>query len=190
MFFAEQKGNTLRKVIVSAQIPLDGAVDAPHDDFLDYIDDELGAYHNDLLFDADALIMGRVTYELFVDYWPEHGGDPFGDRMNSIPKHVASRSLQEPLTWNATLLKDVAADVFALKQQPGQYILQYGMGELSYFLLQRGLVDEIRLQVYPLVVGKGRRIFEGFDKMPMKLLDSRRFNNGVLTLSYQPQSHS
>lgn len=180
----------MRKVIVSAQISMDGIVDAPHDNFFPYSDDELVAFHNDLLFSAGALIMGRVTYESFADYWPTQNSGPFDDRMNSIPKYVASRSLQEPLRWNASLLKDVAAGVFALKQQPGQYILQYGMGELSYFLLEHGLIDEIRLQVHPVVIGKGIYIFEGVDKSTFKLVNSKTFSKGVLALTYQPKRNA
>jgi dihydrofolate reductase len=174
----------MRKVIVSAEVSLDGVLDDPQDFIFDYIDDELGQYQTDLLAGADALIMGRITYEGLAEWWMSNTDDPFAARMNSIPKHVASRSLQEPLIWNATLLKDVAADVFALKQQPGQSILQYGMGELSYFLLQRGLVDEVRLLVYPVSIGKGTRIFEGSDKTALKLVNSKTFAKGVVALNY------
>jgi dihydrofolate reductase len=175
----------LRKVVVSAEISLDGVLDDPQDFIFDYIDDELGAYQSALLNDADALIMGRITYEGLAAWWTEQTDDPFAARMNSIPKYVASRTLQEPLTWNATLLRDVAADVFALKQQPGQSILQYGMGELSYFLLQKGLVDEVRLLVYPVAIGKGTRIFAESDKANLTLLDSKTFAKGVVALNYQ-----
>jgi dihydrofolate reductase len=175
----------MRKLIVSAEISLDGVLDDPQDFIFDYIDDKLGAYQNDLLNGADALIMGRITYEGLASYWMEHGDDEFGAKMNSLPKYVASHTLQEPLTWNATLLKDVAADVFALRQQPGHFILQYGMGELSYFLLRHGLVDEIRLLVYPVVIGKGTRIFADSDRATLTLLDSKSFAKGVVALNYQ-----
>jgi dihydrofolate reductase len=176
----------VRKVIVSAEISIDGVLDDPQDFIFDYIDDDLGKYQSDLIDEADALMMGRETYEGFVDYWPAHGDEPFGDRMNSMPKYVASRTLKAPLTWNATLLKNPTTEIAALKQQPGKAILQYGIGELSLTLLQANLVDEIRLLVYPVVIGKGARLFEKIDKTAFKLLNSKTFGTGVVALNYQP----
>jgi dihydrofolate reductase len=129
--------------------------------------------------------MGRVTYEGFLEYWPTHGDDDFGNRMNSLPKFVASRTLKSPLQWNATLLKDVAEEVATLKQQPGQDILQYGIGELTRTLMQHHLIDEFRFLVYPVVMGSGERIFENIDKTSLKLIETRTFSSGVLALRYQ-----
>lgn len=180
----------MRKLIVSIEISLDGVMQNPENWVFDYIgaDEELGKYSYDLMYEADALIMGRITYEGFLDYWPEHGEDEFGARMNSLPKYVASRTLSNPLQWNAALLKDVAAEVAALKQQDGKAILQYGIGELTHTLIEHGLVDEIRLLVYPVVVSKGERIFENVEKIPMKLLESKTFPSGVVSSKYQPEN--
>lgn len=180
----------MRKVIVSIEISLDGVMENPQNWVFDYygIGDEMVNYASAVLDEADALIMGRVTYEGFLAYWPEHGDDAFGKRINSLPKYVASRTLSEPLQWNATLLKDVVQEVKALKQQDGKAILQYGIGELTHTLIENGLVDEIRLVVCPVVISEGTRIFENFKRVPMKLLSSKSFSSGVQLVTYQPEN--
>ncbi len=175
----------MRKVIVSAEISLDAVMDDPAAFIFDYANDDLTTNQRDLLSEADALIMGRVTYEGFLAYWPEHGEEDFGEQMNSLPKFVASKTLKAPLEWNATLLTNVAEEVAALKQQPGKAILQYGIGELTRTLVEHNLVDEFRLFVYPVVIGKGERIFTDFGKTALKLLDSKTFSNGVVAHTYQ-----
>lgn len=178
----------MRKVVVSTMVTLDAVMENPHLWSFDYMNDELLGYARDQLFASDALVMGRVTYEGFAEAWSARAGaDAFADRMNSLPKFVASRTLKQPLKWNATLLKrDVAGEVAKLKQQPGQDILQYGIGELTHTLLKQGLVDELRLLVYPVAVGSGRRILETIDKTGLKLLETRAFGSGVVALHYQP----
>ena len=101
--------------------------------------------------------LGRVTYEGFAEAWSSRAGaDAFADRMNALPKFVASRTLKEPLTWNSTLLKgDIAKAVADLKAQSGQDILQFGAGELTQTLIEAGLVDEIRQIVYPVAIAGG-----------------------------------
>jgi dihydrofolate reductase len=176
----------LRNVIISAEISLDAVLDDPQDFIFDFIDDELGKYQHDMLSAADALIMGRITYEGLSPWWMEHGDDEFGQQMNSLPKYVASRTLKAPLTWNATLMQDPVKEIRALKQRSGQNILQYGVGELSDTLLKAGLVDEICLLVYPVTIGKGERVFENIGKTTLKLLNSKTFDTGVIALTYQP----
>jgi dihydrofolate reductase len=144
-------------------------------------------YSKEQLFHSDALLAWRVTYEGFAEVWPTRTGDDFSDRMNSLPKYVASRTLKEPLTWNASLMEgDVAKEVAKLKNQPGQDILQYGIGELTHTLIQGGLVDELRFLVFPVAVGSGGRIFETFEKTALKLLETKTFETGVVALHYQP----
>jgi dihydrofolate reductase len=102
-----------------------------------------------------------------VAAWPLRSGDPFSDRMNSMPKFVASTTLEEPLEWNATLLTgDLAEEVAKLKQQPGQDILIYGSGELVHTLMQHNLIDVYRVMLYPLVLGRGKRFSETGTKRP------------------------
>ena len=178
----------MRKIIISTQVSMDSVIDNPQDWVFDYVNDEFFNYARDQLFDCDALIMGRVTYEAFAEAWSARAGaDEFVDRMNSLPKYVASRTLKEPLTWNASLIKgDIAKKVAKLKAQKGRNILQFGSGELTRTLLQHGLIDEFRLMVFPVAVGTGKRTFENIQKTPMKLLETKTFNTGVMILHYQP----
>jgi dihydrofolate reductase len=177
----------MRKVIVQTQASLDGVQENPQLFVFDYVSEESTNYVKEQLFRSDALLMGRVTYQGFAKVWPTRTGDDFSDRINSLPKYVASRTLQEPLTWNAQLLKgDVAKAVAKLKDQPGQDILQYGIGELTHTLIQQGLVDELRFLVFPVAIGSGQRIFETFDKTALKLLETKTFKTGVVALHYQP----
>jgi dihydrofolate reductase len=178
----------MRRVIVQTEISIDAVLENPQNWAFDYHNDETMKYVRDSLFAADALLMGRVTYEGFAAVWPTRTGDDISDRINSLPKHVASRTLKGPLTWNATLLQgNVAEEVARLKEQPGQDILQYGIGELTRTLLQHGLVDEFRFLVFPVAAGSGERIFEKLDQTPFKLLDTKTFDTGVIALHYQPQ---
>jgi dihydrofolate reductase len=178
----------MRKIIVSTMMTLNGVMENPQNWSFDYWSDELGAYVHDQLFTSDALIAGRVTYEAFAEAWSARAGaDDFADRINSLPKYVASRTLKEPLTWNSTRIKgDVAAEIAKLKQQSGQNILQFGSGELTHTLMEHGLIDEIRLIVFPVAVGGGGHIFEKIDKSAMKLLETKIFGTGVIILHYQP----
>jgi dihydrofolate reductase len=178
----------MRKIIVSSQASMDMAIDNPQNFVFDYVNDEFFTYAREQLFESDALIMGRITYEAFAEAWSSRAGaDEFADRMNSMPKYVASRTLKEPLTWNANLIKgDVVKEVKRLKEQDGKNILQYGSGELTHTLLKAGLIDEFRLMVFPTAIGAGQRPFAEMEKVPMKLLESKTFNTGVVILHYQP----
>jgi dihydrofolate reductase len=152
------------------------------------MNDEFTAYAREQLFATDVLVMGRVTYEGFSEAWSARAGaDDFADRMNSLPKYVASRTLQGPLTWNAKLIQgDVAKAVAKLKEGLGGHILQYGSGELTRTLLQHGLIDEFRLLVYPVATGTGLRVFENIQQTPMKLLETKTFSTGVVVTHYEP----
>ncbi len=167
---------------------MDMVVENPQNFVFDYANDEFMSYAREQLFESDALIMGRLTYEGFAVAWPSMAGqNEFADRMNSLPKYVASRTLKEPLTWNANLIKgDVAKEVAKLKEQDGKNILQYGSGKLTQTLLEHGLIDEFRLMIYPVAMGTGQRPFENIQKAPMKLLETKVFNTGVVILHYQP----
>jgi dihydrofolate reductase len=153
-----------------------------------YWDDQHAAYEHKLLFASDALLLGRVTYQGFAEAWPLRTGDDFADRINSLPKYVASRTIPEPLGWNATLIKgDIAEEVAKLKQQPGQNILKYGTGELDRTLMQHNLVDEFHFWLYPVAVGSGQRLFDGIDTTHLKLVDTTTFSSGIVVLTYAPK---
>jgi dihydrofolate reductase len=184
----------MRKVVVSVYTSLDGIIQP-----LDWMPppaggrEERGNYARDLLFAADALLLGRETYEIFAQTWPARtaaddgpGEAGFIDRINRLPKFVASTTLKEPLAWNATLLKgDVAKEVATLKQQPGQDMLMFGCGELARTLMQHDLIDEYRFWVYPVVAGEGTRLFGG-SKAALKLVDTKTFRAGFVVLTCQP----
>lgn len=178
----------MRKVIVEAEVSLDGIMNGP--DFwgqvFKYHSDDVTDYLNKLLFAPDALLLGRLTYEVFAEVWPSREGK-MADKINSMPKYVASRTLQEPLAWNATLIKgDLVKEIGKLKQEPGQDLLQYGVGELTDTMLKHGLVDELRLLVFPFTCGKGPHVFENMDITSLKLLETKTFSSGVIALHYQP----
>lgn len=178
----------MRKIISSTMMTVNGVMENPQLWSFDYWNDEISQYAYDQLFASDALIMGRLTYEGFAEAWSSRAGsDVFADRMNDLPKYVASRTLAGPLEWKANLIEgDVAAAIASLKQQPGQDILQYGCGELTHTLIRAGLVDELRLLVYPVAVGEGRRLLDDLDKLGLKLLTTQTFSSGVIALHYQP----
>jgi dihydrofolate reductase len=152
-----------------------------------YWNDELEKMQYDLLFASDALLLGRVTYQGFAASWPSVTDEQgFADRMNSLPKQVASRTLHEPLEWNATLLRgDPAEEVGKLKQQSGQDILIYGSGELLRALMPHNVVDELRLMIHPVVLGWGKRLLEDVDRFNLTLTDNQVTEKGVVTLTYQ-----
>jgi dihydrofolate reductase len=180
----------MRRVVVSEFVSLDGVMEAPDKWHLQFWHEEMGKYKYDELFASDALLLGRVTYEGFAAAWPSRAGDDdFADRMNSLPKFVASTTLEEPLEWNnSSLIKEnVPEEVSRLKQQPGQDILIAGSADLVNTLMPYGLIDEYRLMIHPVVVGSGKRLFsEESDRTALRLVETKRFGSGVVVLTYQP----
>ena len=181
----------MRKIIVEAEVSVDGAIGGENADFWNQVfpfhTPDVEKYLTDLLFMPDALLIGQKTYTFFAQVWPTREGKQ-AERINSMPKYVASRTLQEPLPWNATLMEgDTAEEIRKLKQAPGKSLLQYGVGELTHTMLQHGLVDEFRFLVFPFAFGEGPRIFEHMGVNTLKLLDTKTFNSGVVALHYQPQ---
>ena len=115
--------------------------------------------------------------------WPGRPGE-FADKINSMPKHVASRTLSET-TWNASLIEgDAAAGIAALKEQDGGDLIKYGTGELDKTLVAHQLVDELHFWLFPVVAGKGSRLFDGLDLTTLKLVDTSRFQSGIVVLVY------
>src|SRR5947209_13259456 len=181
----------MRKVIVEVEVSLDGAMGGENADFWKQVfpfhSADVREYLNDLLFMPDALLMGQKTYQGFAMVWPTRQGED-ADRINGMPKYVASRTLKEPLQWNATLIKgDVAEEIRKLKKEPGKSLVQYGVGELTHTMLQAGLIDEFRILVFPFTFGEGPRIFEQMGVNTLSLLNTKTFSSGVVALHYQPQ---
>jgi dihydrofolate reductase len=191
----------LRKLIESTHVALGGEIGSPQDWAFPYLDDEHTRYATELLDGADALLLGRRTYEgLSAAYTamasnrpgesePGHPGALFVDRMNSIPKFVASTTLTEA-TWNATVIPgDVAGFVADLKRQPGSHIVKYGNGPLDRPLMANNLIDEFHLLLTPVAAGAGQHMFEEIQGAPqLSLADVRRFASGVLILIYTPKN--
>ena len=179
----------MRKVVVSTYVTLDGVMEAPEKWSIKFFNEEAMEFAQNQLFASDALLLGRVTYEGFAAAWPSRSGDEFSDRMNALPKHVVSTTLEEPLEWNnSTLIKgDVVEEVSRLKQQEGEDILVYGSADLTRTLMESDLIDEYRIWVEPVVVGSGKRLFEeqGGEK-ELELVDTTTFRTGAVILSYRP----
>jgi dihydrofolate reductase len=190
----------MSRVVAVEYLTLDGVTEdpGPAGDFehrgwtVPYWNDELAEYQSELLFASDALLLGRQTYEEFVASWPLRSGDPFTDRMNSLPKFVASTTLREPLEWNSKLLEgDVVEEVRKLRRQPGRNLLVYGSGELVNTLMQHGLIDVYRLMLYPLALASGKRFFRaGGGKTVLMLTDAKTTSTGVVVLTYQPAAEN
>jgi dihydrofolate reductase len=181
----------MRKIIVEAEVSVDGAMGGENMDFwgqtAPFRSEDVTKYLNDLLFMPDALLIGRKTYQFFSQVWPTRQGKD-AEHINNMPKYVASRTLKEPLLWNAMLIKEhPAEEIRRLKQKPGRSLVQYGVGELTHTMLTHALVDEIRLLIYPFAYGEGPRIFEHMGVNMLKLLDTKIFSSGVVALHYQPQ---
>jgi dihydrofolate reductase len=152
-----------------------------------YWNDELQKMQYDRLFTSDALLLGRLTYQGFAASWPSIEDEQgFADRMNSLPKYVASTTLEEPLEWNATLLRGNLVDgVSQLKRQSGQDILIYGSGQLVRALLPHNLIDELRLMIHPVFLGWGKRLLDDVDRSALTLTGSQATKKGVVTLTYR-----
>jgi dihydrofolate reductase len=189
------------RIVVSEFVSLDGVMQAPggpeedtrgsfkHGGWIfKFRDDQDPKYKLDELFASDALLLGRVTYEIFASYWPKaKDAVGFADKMNNMPKHVVSTTLKKVDWNNSRLIKaNVGEEVKNLKQQRGKDILVYGSAKLVNTLLQHDLVDELRLMLYPIVLGSGKRLFnDKAESMKMlKLADSKIFPSGIVLLSY------
>ena len=180
----------MRKLVESTFVSLDGVIGNPQEWSPPYWDDEHLSYARKLLFSADALLLGRATYDGFAQAWPSRSGDEYSDRINAMPKYVASRTLEQA-TWNATVIPgDVAEGVARLKQEEGDGLLKFGTGELDRTLLEHGLLDELHLWTFPVLAGAGTRLSEGLGELEtthLQLVDSTRFASGIVVNVYAPK---
>jgi dihydrofolate reductase len=182
----------MRKVTAGLFLSLDGVTESPEGWQLPYFNDEMGEAVGAAMAAADAMLLGRVTYQEFASYWPGVSSEdqPFADHMNSAPKYVASRTLEEPLGRNNSTLiggNNVAEEISRLKRQPGKDIGITGSVTLVRSLLQEDLLDELGLMIHPVILGSGKRHFEeGGVPKELKLVDSKTFSTGVVYLTYQP----
>jgi dihydrofolate reductase len=170
------------KLIISTTMTVDGVIDVGEW----YVSGgEHGRVALELFNEASAMLLGRKTYEGLAGYWSTTEG-PWADRMNPMPKYVASRTLAEPLEWNATLIEgDVAEAVPRLKEELDGDLILVGCGELARDLLAQGLIDELVFWVHPAVQGAGARPFESGETRRLRLLGSTTFDSGVTMLRYE-----
>jgi dihydrofolate reductase len=179
----------VRKIIESTLVSADGVIGDPPQWAMEYRDAEVTAEALERLAGADAMLMGRGTYELFSAVWPGQCGE-FADRMNSIRKYVFSATLDQAGWNNSVILRgDAVAEVTRLKQEDGGELAMYGHGRLAQALLEHGLVDELRLSVHPVMVGSGQVLFRDGQKQALRLAGARTFGTGVVVLTYHPSGH-
>jgi dihydrofolate reductase len=189
----------MSKLVVSQFVTVDGVMDDPGGSeafesggwaFQFNRGPEGDQFKLDEVMRADALLLGRVTYQGFAQAWPGRSDEAgFADKFNSMPKYVFSTTLEQAEWNNSTLLKgDVAGEVSKLKQQPGGDILVNGSRTLVHTLMEHDLVDEYRLMVFPIVIGAGKRLFEdGSKKTPLRLTEAKPVGpDGVIVLTYEP----
>ena len=179
----------MRKIKSYFFVSLDGVVESPDKWHFPYFDEEMGAAVGAGFDGADAMLMGRVLYEEWAAYWPEHADEPFGDVMNGTKKYVLSSTLSSA-EWNNTeiVAGDVAAKLAEIKAGEGGDIAMSGSATTVRWLLRNGLLDELNLLVHPVVVGDGlARLFPADEPaVPLELRSSETFKSGVLNLSYAP----
>src|SRR3990172_7478496 len=152
----------MRKVFWQMMVTLDGFIEGPNRESDWHVgDEEFNHYVTDMLDSIDAILLGRVTYQLFADYWPS-STDAEARKMNELPKIVFSRTLDKIEWKNSRLVKDnIAEEVARLKQQPGRDLAIFGSSDLAATLMRLGLIYEFRIFVNPVVLGRGKRLFEG-----------------------------
>jgi dihydrofolate reductase len=183
------------KIVVSDNVSLDGVIQDPAGDegfrrggWVGLIKDrpELSKLALDEALGAEALLLGRRSYEWFAGRWPSRSGE-LADRLNSLPKYIVSSTLEDPAWNNSTVLKgDVVDEASKLKQELNGEIVVAASFQLVRTLIEHDLVDELRLKVYPVVLGDGERLFgETSDKKPMRLVDTKTIDGDVAFLTYE-----
>jgi dihydrofolate reductase len=175
------------KIVISENISLDGL--AAGERLFDWVGRIKGEAAKVLLDEAlgtEALLLGRRSYEFFAGRWPSRSGE-YADRLNSMPKYVVSSTLAHPAWDNTTVLAgDVVAEVSKLSQEAAGDVVVYGSIQLAQTLMEHDLADELRLMIYPVVLGAGGRLFgETSDRKPMRLLDVQTVDDGLAFLTYQ-----
>jgi dihydrofolate reductase len=184
------------RIVVTEFVSLDGVMEDPggaesfeHGGWSFQFDrgDEGNKFKLDETMSSEALLLGRVTYEGFAAAWPSREGE-FADKFNTMPKYVVSSTLEDPQWSNSTVLRgDLVEEVGKLRQEQDGDVVVHGSARLAQALLEHDLVDELRLMVFPVVLGSGKRLFgETSDKKRLRLVDSKMVGDGVAILVYRP----
>jgi dihydrofolate reductase len=177
----------MRKIKANLFVSLDGVVEAPEKWTFPYFNEEVGAAVGEGFATSDALLLGRVNYEEWAAVWPTREG-PLADTINGIRKYVVSTTLDRADWTNSSIIAgDVATGITRLKEQPGRDIAMSGSASLVEWLLHARLLDELRLLMYPVVLGAGRRLFgTGQPQQALDLRSARTYRTGVVDLTYRP----
>ena len=181
----------MTRIVLTEFISLDGVIEEPRWTFQFERGPDGSKFKFDELFDADALLLGRVTYQGFAAAWPSMGNDDFGKRMNGIPKYVVSSTLADAeASWGPTTVirDDVVAEITRLKEQDLGNLLVEGSSQLAQTLIRHGLIDEYRLMLFPIVLGAGKRLFppEVSEAAILALTEAKPDRDGVMLLTYHP----
>ncbi len=179
----------MRKLIASTYATLDGFIDNPHEWSLQYSEEESQTYAFTMTKNADALLLGRVTYEGMAQAWPNMGGNPYADHVNSMDKYVVASRPVDTSSWKPTTVidgADLVGAVTELKKRDGGDILIWGHGRLTDALAAAGLLDEHKIWLYPVIKGSGEPLFRSESAGTVELVDSTIFPSGVAVLTYRP----
>ena len=184
----------MRKVLFFMMVTLDGFFEGPnHSIEWHNVDEEFNTFANAQLDSVGTLLFGRVTYELMAAYWPTPSAakdDPeIAEKMNRMPKIVFSRTLKNAAWQNTRLVKEnIAEEISKLKAEPGKDLILFGSSDLAVTLIQSGLIDEFRIMLNPVVLGKGTALFNGIrESLNLRLLKTQAFQSGNVLLYYQPE---
>lgn len=176
----------MRRIIESTLASLDGVFGDPHTWAVEYFDQEAEKFALELLSRADAMLMGRRTYEFFAAAFPHQTGE-YGSRVNGIRKYVFSKTLKEAGWSHSTIVRgDVVAEAAKLKEQAGGDLVVYGHGRFGQTLLEHGLLDELKIWIHPLFVGRGQLLFHEGKTVKLKLEATRTLRSGTAVLTYRP----
>lgn len=178
------------RITAGLLITLDGVADTPEKWQPPYFHPLMGATIAAQLDEADVLLLGRRTYEEFVGYWPHMStaDNPMAERMNAIPKLVASTTLDTVAWQNTTIVRNDLATELRRRHRNGERVTVTGSITLVQWLLRAGLLDELAVMVHPLVVGSGRRLFDGVEPVALSLHETRSYPSGVVSLTYRSAS--
>lgn len=179
----------MRKIIAFTHATLDGYIDEPHKWSFQYADEEFQAYGLEMTLRADALLLGRVTYEGMAEAWPTRGGNPFADHVNSITKYVVASQPVDVTAWDPTTViagPDLLDEVSRLKQAEGGDVIIWGTGQLTDALAAAGLLDEYRISTAPVIKGGGEPLFRPASAGTVELLDTKTFATGAVVHAYRP----
>ena len=181
----------MRKIITFTHATLDGYIDNPHEWSFPYSDEESQGYLLDMHIAADALLLGRITYDGMAQAWPNMGGNPFADHVNAITKYVVASEPVDTTAWDPTVViagADLLDEVSRLKQAEGGDIIIWGTGQLTDALVAAGLLDEYRICTSPVIKGGGEPLFRPASTGTVDLLDTKTFATGAVVHTYRPTS--